>query len=41
VVATDCIRFVGECVALVVAETLAEAYDAVGLSGQSIPVIDK
>ena len=31
VVATDRVRFVGECVALVVAETLAEAYDAVGL----------
>ena len=31
VVATDCVRFVGECVALVVAETLAEAYDAVGM----------
>lgn len=30
VVATDRVRFVGECVALVVAETLAEAYDAVG-----------
>ena len=31
VVATDRVRFVGECVALVVAETLAQAYDAVGL----------
>lgn len=31
VVATDRVRFVGECVALVVAETLAEAYDALGL----------
>jgi carbon-monoxide dehydrogenase large subunit len=31
VVAADRVRFVGECVALVVAETLAEAYDAVGL----------
>ena len=31
VVATDCVRFVGECVALVVAETLAEACDAVGV----------
>jgi aerobic carbon-monoxide dehydrogenase large subunit len=29
VVAIDRVRFVGECVALVVAETLAEAYDAV------------
>ncbi|MGO4711777.1 xanthine dehydrogenase family protein molybdopterin-binding subunit [Bradyrhizobium sp. 2TAF24] len=31
VVAVDRVRFVGECVALVVAETLAEACDAVGL----------
>jgi len=31
VIATDRVRFVGECVALVVAETLAQAYDAVGL----------
>ena len=31
VVATNCVRFVGECVALVVAKTLAEAYDAVGV----------
>ena len=31
VVATDRVRFVGECVALVVADTLAQAYDAVGL----------
>jgi carbon-monoxide dehydrogenase large subunit len=31
VVAIDRVRFVGECVALVVAETLAEAYDAVNL----------
>ncbi|MEH2625258.1 CO/xanthine dehydrogenase Mo-binding subunit [Bradyrhizobium sp. AZCC 1719] len=31
VIATDRVRFVGECVALVVAETLAEAYDAIGL----------
>jgi carbon-monoxide dehydrogenase large subunit len=31
VVATDRVRFVGECVALVVAETLAQAYDAVGV----------
>jgi carbon-monoxide dehydrogenase large subunit len=31
VVATDRVRFVGECVAVVVAESLAEAYDAVGL----------
>ena len=31
VVATNRVRFVGECVALVVAETLAEAYDAVNL----------
>jgi carbon-monoxide dehydrogenase large subunit len=31
VVAIDRVRFVGECVALVVAETLAQAYDAVGL----------
>jgi len=31
VVATDRVRFVGECVALVVAETLAQAYDAVSL----------
>ena len=31
VVATDRVRFVGECVALVVAETLAQAYDSVGL----------
>src|ERR1700746_3660014 len=31
VIATDRLRFVGECVALVVAETLAQAYDAVGL----------
>ena len=31
VVAADRVRFVGECVALVVAETLAQAYDAVGL----------
>jgi len=30
VLATDRVRFVGECVALVVAETLAQAYDAVG-----------
>jgi hypothetical protein len=33
VVVTDCVRLVGECVALVVAETLAEAYDAVGFPG--------
>ena len=31
VVAIDRVRFVGECVALVVAETLAQAYDAVNL----------
>ncbi|MGX9426881.1 MULTISPECIES: xanthine dehydrogenase family protein molybdopterin-binding subunit [Bradyrhizobium] len=31
VVAIDRVRFVGECVALVVAETQAQAYDAVGL----------
>src|SRR6516225_7304588 len=31
VVATDRVRFVGECVALVVADTLAQAHDAVGL----------
>jgi aerobic carbon-monoxide dehydrogenase large subunit len=31
VVAIDRVRFVGECVALVVAETLAQAYDAVDL----------
>src|ERR1700758_3491147 len=31
VVAIDRVRFVGECVALVVAETLAQAYDAVAL----------
>src|ERR1700751_3639485 len=31
VVATDFVRFVGECVAVVVAESLAEAYDAVDL----------
>ncbi|MGY4304533.1 carbon-monoxide dehydrogenase large subunit [Bradyrhizobium sp. USDA 4369] len=31
VVAIDRVRFVGECVALVVAETLAQAYDALGL----------
>ncbi|MDA9433799.1 xanthine dehydrogenase family protein molybdopterin-binding subunit [Bradyrhizobium sp. CCBAU 51627] len=31
VVATDRVRFVGESVALVVAESLAEAYDAIGL----------
>lgn len=31
VLATDRVRFVGECVALVVAETLAQAYDAIGL----------
>lgn len=31
VIATDHVRFVGECVALVVAETPAQAYDAVGL----------
>jgi carbon-monoxide dehydrogenase large subunit len=31
VVAIDRVRFVGECVALVVAESLAEAYDAIGL----------
>ncbi|MEW6642287.1 MAG: xanthine dehydrogenase family protein molybdopterin-binding subunit [Pseudomonadota bacterium] len=31
VVAVDRVRFVGECVALVVAETQAEAYDAIGL----------
>jgi carbon-monoxide dehydrogenase large subunit len=31
VVAIDRVRFVGECVALVVAETLAQAYDAVSL----------
>jgi len=31
VVAIDRVRFVGECVALAVAETLAQAYDAVGL----------
>src|SRR6516225_6220666 len=31
VVASGRVRFVGECVALVVAETLAQAYDAVGL----------
>lgn len=31
VVAVDRVRFVGECVALVVADTLARAYDAVGL----------
>jgi len=31
VVAVDRVRFVGECVALVVAESLAEAYDAVNM----------
>ena len=31
VVATDRVRFVGECVAVVVAESLAEGYDSVGL----------
>src|SRR6516162_9871190 len=31
VVAADRVRFVGECVALVVADTLAQAHDAVGL----------
>jgi carbon-monoxide dehydrogenase large subunit len=31
VVAVDRVRFVGECVALVVAETLAQAFDAIGL----------
>src|SRR5438034_797996 len=31
VLATDRVRFVGECVALVVAETLAQAYDAIDL----------
>src|ERR1700756_723782 len=31
VVAIDRVRFVGECVAVVVADSLAEAYDAVGL----------
>jgi carbon-monoxide dehydrogenase large subunit len=31
VIATDRVRFVGECVALVVAETLAQAYDALEL----------
>ena len=30
-VAIDCVRFVGECVALVVAETPAKAHDAVGM----------
>ena len=31
VVATDRVRFVGECVAVVVADSMAQAYDAVGL----------
>ncbi|MGY4623385.1 xanthine dehydrogenase family protein molybdopterin-binding subunit [Bradyrhizobium sp. USDA 4486] len=42
VVATERVRFVGECVALVVAETLAQAYDAVGLievDYQVLPVV--
>ena len=37
VVATDCVRFVGECVALVVAETLAQAYDARGMIEVRVP----
>ena len=39
VVAVDRVRFVGECVALVVAETLAQAYDATGLIAVAYDVL--
>jgi carbon-monoxide dehydrogenase large subunit len=42
VVATDRVRFVGECVALVVAESLAQAYDAINLIDvdyQTLPAV--
>src|ERR1700751_2022454 len=39
VVAVDRVRFVGECVALVVAETLAQAYDAIGLIAVAYDVL--
>jgi carbon-monoxide dehydrogenase large subunit len=39
VIAIDRVRFVGECVALVVADTLAQAYDAIGLIGVDYEIL--